>query len=156
MMHCLCGTKKLYQECCGPLLAGLAIAKTPEALMRSRYTAFAEGKMDYIRRTMKGPAAERFNADDDEHTIVKWLGLEVIRSIIQGDRGLVEFKAYYNRNERTHVLHECSEFHCNEGIWFYVDGTDPDLIAPNPRNIAGRNSVCPCRSGKKYKKCCGK
>ncbi|MBP3889326.1 MAG: SEC-C domain-containing protein [Cellulosilyticum sp.] len=30
------------------------------------------------------------------------------------------------------------------------------LRAHNPNVKVGRNDACPCRSGKKYKKCCGK
>ncbi|MCF1613211.1 SEC-C domain-containing protein, partial [Serratia marcescens] len=31
--------------------------------------------------------------------------------------------------------------------WYYIDGTKPQ---------PGRNAMCPCGSGKKYKKCCGR
>ncbi|MCD8542632.1 MAG: hypothetical protein LRY69_04275 [Gammaproteobacteria bacterium] len=37
--------KKKYLECCSVLLSGEASATTPEALMRSRYTAFFTKKM---------------------------------------------------------------------------------------------------------------
>ena len=28
------------------------------------------------------------------------------------------------------------------------------VLPVTPRNKLGRNEICPCRSGKKYKKCC--
>jgi uncharacterized protein YecA (UPF0149 family) len=40
-------------------------------------------------------------------------------------------------------------------------GQEPDIILPKPTRFvhaqpeAGRNDLCPCGSGKKYKKCCG-
>ena len=38
---CPCGSLLAYAVCCGPLLTGERHAETAEALMRSRYTAFA-------------------------------------------------------------------------------------------------------------------
>ncbi|WP_280273702.1 YchJ family metal-binding protein, partial [Nocardia wallacei] len=35
-------------DCCGPRLDGTRPAPTAEALMRSRYTAFAVGDVDYL------------------------------------------------------------------------------------------------------------
>ncbi|UNB77983.1 SEC-C domain-containing protein [Escherichia coli] len=32
------------------------------------------------------------------------------------------------------------------GQWYYIDGTRPQIC---------RNDPCPCGSGKKFKKCCG-
>ena len=57
-----------------------------------------------------------------------------------------------------------------ENDWYYTIEVDPDqpeditelerLLNPPQPNIsdkkAGRNDPCPCRSSKKYKKCCGK
>ena len=46
---CPCGTGESYDDCCGPLLANVAQAATPEQLMRSRYTAFVTGDADHLR-----------------------------------------------------------------------------------------------------------
>jgi len=57
-----------------------------------------------------------------------------------------------------------------ENSWQYIMGSEPDkpedvsdlerLLNPPKTKIAekkaGRNDPCPCGSGKKYKKCCGK
>ena len=40
---CPCGSGRAFDECCGPFLSGAAAAPTPEALMRSRYAAYALG-----------------------------------------------------------------------------------------------------------------
>jgi len=38
----------------------------------------------------------------------------------------------------------------------FVKQAQPKQAGPNPLHWVGRNSPCPCGSGKKYKKCCGK
>jgi SWIM/SEC-C metal-binding protein len=59
---------------------------------------------------------------------------------------------------------------CEEHGWRYIIGLEPDkpedisdierlLHPPKPKLVGtkiGRNEPCPCGSGKKYKKCCGK
>lgn len=44
---CLCGSAAPYEQCCAPYHAGEP-APTALALMRSRYCAYAMGKVDYI------------------------------------------------------------------------------------------------------------
>jgi preprotein translocase subunit SecA len=45
-------------------------------------------------------------------------------------------------------------------MFFPEEGEEEDLEALRPEpaqsNKPGRNDPCPCGSGKKYKKCCGK
>ena len=48
---CPCGSGDLYAACCGPLHDGVRQAETPEQLMRSRYSAYAKGRGDYVFRT---------------------------------------------------------------------------------------------------------
>ena len=48
---CPCGSGRTFDECCGPFLSGAAAALTPEALMRSRYTAYAVGDDAYVLAT---------------------------------------------------------------------------------------------------------
>ena len=59
---------------------------------------------------------------------------------------------------------------CNQNGWKVIIGLEPDqpedisdverLLNPQEpikaRAIVGRNAPCPCGSGLKYKKCCGK
>ncbi|MGN1324764.1 MAG: SEC-C metal-binding domain-containing protein, partial [Candidatus Spyradenecus sp.] len=53
--------------------------------------------------------------------------------------------------------HERSLFKRVDGQWKFIDG---ELVKPKPivneQPRPGRNDPCPCGSGKKYKKCCGK
>ena len=67
---------------------------------------------------------------------------------------MVEFIAT-GRVENTAVtLHEISRFQKEDDQWLYVDGD----IHPSKKaaNGVGRNSPCPCGSGKKFKKCCNR
>ncbi|MEP6191186.1 MAG: YchJ family metal-binding protein, partial [Marinobacter sp.] len=50
LARCPCGFTLAYEQCCQPLHRGEAAA-TPEALMRSRYSAFVVGQADYLLAT---------------------------------------------------------------------------------------------------------
>src|SRR5688572_26847014 len=95
MALCPCGLMKPYLECCAPFIEGKAIAETPEALMRSRYTAYTKANIDYIKQTMRGAALEDFDEDEAREwaTTVSWLGLHVLHSKTHKERGSVEFIA---------------------------------------------------------------
>ena len=75
----------------------------------------------------------------------------------QDDEGLVEFIARYSVNGTDFEHHERSYFQRIDGEWKFIDG---ELVKPEPivreSPKVGRNDPCPCGSGKKYKKCCGK
>ncbi len=84
MTNCPCCSGLSYDECCAPLIQQQTPAKTPEQLMRSRYTAYNQANINYIANTMRGKAALGFNpvASKQWATEVKWLGLTVLRSFI--------------------------------------------------------------------------
>src|ERR1041385_6225975 len=56
---CPCCSKLRYQECCRPLHRAEAMAATPEALMRSRYAAFALGLGAYLVDTLSAAHPDR-------------------------------------------------------------------------------------------------
>lgn len=118
---CPCGHKKTYAQCCGLYHAG-EIAPTAEALMRSRYSAFALRLDAYLLATWHSttrPAS--LSLADDEQT--RWIGLEIKRhENAETDRAIVEFVARYKIGGRAHRLHETSRFVRESGRWFYVDG----------------------------------
>lgn len=123
--RCPCGSKKPYLTCCGLYVEQQQIPKTPEALMRSRYTAYARNNIDYISATMLDRAAQNFDKEDAKNWTaqVQWLRLKVLRSSVDkqnSHRGYVEFKAYYSWQNKEYCLHEHSEFLFEEGRWFYV------------------------------------
>ncbi len=119
---CYCGSDQEYKNCCEPYLSGKQKAPTPEALMRSRYTAFAKRKFAYLSKTIKGPAAKEFDisAARRDAPLIKWLKLEVLRAEETGDQGLVEFNAHFRFQGKVSMMHEVSRFEKMDGEWFYV------------------------------------
>ncbi|MBT8492606.1 MAG: SEC-C domain-containing protein, partial [Deltaproteobacteria bacterium] len=69
---------------------------------------------------------------------------------------IVEFIARYKARGADLHHHERSTFAQQDGEWFYRDGqiVKPKTVVKDSPKV-GRNSPCPCGSGKKYKKCCG-
>jgi SEC-C motif-containing protein len=149
---CPCGTKKSYHKCCGIFHNGSQNPLSAEELMRSRYSAYALKNLTYIKNTMTGKAALGFSLPEAERhqNYGSWLGLDVMNSLNDKknpDHAFVEFRALHNFKGTMSVLHELSEFTRIEGCWFYIDGETKK---------GSRNDLCPCQSGKKFKKCHGK
>ena len=127
--------------------------------MRSRYTAYVRGNIDHVvathdpatRATVDVAAITRWSRDS------AWLGLEILDTRGGGpddDTGIVEFIARGATLGTPFAQRERSRFRRVEGAWKYVDGVAagvPTTVAATP----GRNEVCPCGSGKKYKRCHG-
>ena len=129
--RCPCLSGETYGACCGRFHAGLAgsgpdavRAPTAEALMRSRYAAFAVGDADYLLATWH-PSTRPAELDLDDD--VTWRRLDVGATSAGGplDRtGVVEFVAHFRSAETRErgSLHEVSSFVREGGRWFYVDG----------------------------------
>jgi SEC-C motif-containing protein len=156
MSHCPCGSSLAFDDCCGPILAGTPAA-TPEALIRSRYSAFVLGKLDHVERTHAPEIRGDFNRAEAERTIteVEWLGLEVRNAREDGDNGSVEFAIRFRRNEQDLSQYEVADFRRIDGQWFYAGGKTSASHPPRHVVKTGRNDPCHCGSGKKFKKCCG-
>ncbi len=123
-MECPCGSAQDLADCCGQWHAGLAaglFAPTPEALMRSRYSAYVLGLIDYLVATWHPSTAP----GDLELQPIKWLGLEVRHAQATGDAGVVEFVARCKVNGRAERMHELSRFVREQGRWYYIDGHTP-------------------------------
>lgn len=94
--------------------------------MRSRYTAFVEGREDYLLATWH-TSTRPASLDPDPGQ--RWLGLSV-RAIERGGErdteGRVEFVARSRVRGRGVRLHERSRFQREDGCWVYVDGEFPD------------------------------
>ncbi|MFZ2315813.1 MAG: YchJ family protein [Gammaproteobacteria bacterium] len=158
MKPCACGSKKDYADCCQPFIDGTKLPSTPEALMRSRYTAYTQRNIDYIAKTMASPASDGFNAEEAKAWAeqCEWLKLEVIEASYNQLTGFVEFIAHFNHHQQRQMIHEKSEFHLINSKWVYVNGTNPQIKRSPQVKQLGRNEPCLCGSGKKYKTCCGK
>ncbi len=119
--ECPCGSGEVFVRCCRPLHAGERLAATAEELMRSRYSAYAVGDLDYVWRTWHPRTRPEVLTSSDE----VWTGLEILDTVAgqHGDeQGQVEFRAHYHRNRRSGTLHERSHFAVRARRWFYVDG----------------------------------
>jgi len=124
---CPCGSSAPYAACCGPLHNGSRQAPTAEALMRSRYAAFARGVVPYLVETLH-PSRR----SPDEHRLVKrslrqtrWTGLTILAveggSLLE-TTGVVEFEARYEANGVRGVMRERSRFVRDQGAWRYLEG----------------------------------
>ena len=158
--NCPCGSGLTYDNCCGPYISSAAKPATAEALMRSRYTAYATKAIDYIVETC---------LRDDEHGIdiestkrwsekSTWLGLKILKTEKGGpadEEGMVEFKATFVMDGLREDHHEKASFIKKDGVWLFAEGeVIPETIVREGPKV-GRNDPCPCGSGKKCKKCCG-
>ena len=147
---CLCGSERLYHSCCGRYIEGYEAAPTPEALMRSRYTAFARQEFSYLLKTWH-PKTRPEELGGDKSS--QWLGLTIKASKLDGREGKVEFVAQLVYDRKLETLHELSNFAKVDGVWLYVDG-EFKHEKHRIRNIS-KNEACPCGSGKKFKRCHG-
>jgi SEC-C motif-containing protein len=89
--------------------------------MRSRYSAYVLGLIDYLLATWHASTAP----GELELAPLKWLGLELLHVQQSGDAGVVEFVARYKENGRAQRLHEISRFVREQGRWYYIDGQTP-------------------------------
>ena len=121
-MNCPCCSGKTYEDCCQPYHIGKAHAPTAEALMRSRFSAFAVPNGKYLMETTL-PGKRKFHNTEDLQEwgeINTWTKLEIIRTPALNQ---VEFKAYYTDSEGLPQLHhEHSIFQLMHGRWYYVSG----------------------------------
>ena len=152
---CPCGTGKSRGECCGPYLNGHAHAPTAEALMRSRFVAYCDENRGYLLSSWHPDTRPVDLTFEDDG--LRWTRLEVVHTeagASTDQAGVVEFKAHYRSGRKVGLLHERSRFARKDTHWVYVDG-DLSPQAVTGRKV-GRNEPCPCGSGKKYKRCCGR
>ena len=160
MNSCPCGSGNDYAACCEPIITGKKTAETAEELMRARYTAHVKVDVDFIYNTTHPDFRKDYDhkgtktwAENSE-----WHGLEIVGTTAGGlddDEGEVEFIARYRDKDGLRNYHECGQFKRKRKKWLFTDG---NMVKSQPISVTkvGRNDPCPCGSGKKYKKCCGK
>lgn len=121
---CICGSGKPFRQCCGRFLSGRQQPRTPEQLMRSRYAAYALGDHgDYLLRTWFPATAKGLTVESLCRRSCDWTRLEILRKSLDGNRGTVEFNAWFRRQGgEEEVLHEKSVFQRVNGRWLYVGG----------------------------------
>ncbi|MCB9875985.1 MAG: YchJ family protein [Planctomycetes bacterium] len=161
-MQCPCTSGSDYASCCEPIITQQRQAKTAEELMRSRYSAYALGHVDWIVDSQSPDGRQFVDRDATEQWSKKaqWHRMEVLETQQGGEddtEGFVSFKAYYTMGGEDITHHEVASFRKEDGVWYFVDGVE---VKPRPfkrtERKVGPNEPCSCGSGKKFKKCCGK
>jgi SEC-C motif-containing protein len=116
---CPCGSGIKYKKCCGVFHKGV-IAKTALELMKSRYTAFAIGKIDYIIKT------STFQKDFDDlksfSNSCKFKKLEILEFLDGSREAYVIFRATIFCDTQDNSFTEKSRFIKENGKWYYESG----------------------------------
>lgn len=121
MTNCFCNSTLSFENCCQPFLKGLNKPKTAEALMRSRYSAYATQNADYLVATthLSTRKFHKKSAILEWSKSNQWLKLEVVIAT----ETTVTFKAYYlDHHLKAQMHHEHSRFIFENDTWYYVDG----------------------------------
>lgn len=155
---CPCGSELAFSKCCEPYLSGSKKVPTAEALLRSRYTAFVTGNVDYILETHHPETRDQIKREEveDWSKNSEWKGLKIIhveRGGSKDEDGIIDFVAGYIQAGRGVEHREKSEFRKHAGAWYFYDVYKQKPIRHDEPQT-GRNDPCPCGSGKKFKKCC--
>jgi SEC-C motif domain protein len=126
---CPCHSGVPYGDCCQPFHKGEREAPTPEALMRSRYSAYATGQVDYLMRTLHPDHEERKLPDDVIRSMIqstcrtyRYTGLHIEEASSEGDRGSVAFVAKVFEKGVDRSFREVSIFGRSDGGWRYLSG----------------------------------
>ena len=157
---CPCGSGTELTSCCLPFIQGKKKAVAAEDLLRSRYTAFTRGDIDFILSTHHTRTRSEVKREEieDWSKSSKWIGLKIVQKEAgqsSDNQGTIVFCAQYAADGKTHDHWEQSFFEKEDGEWRFLDAKG---IQVGPYRRAepktGRNDPCPCGSGKKFKKCC--
>jgi SEC-C motif-containing protein len=125
-MTCPCNPNNTYKTCCFIAHNDIKAVKTAYQLMRSRYSAFVMGNIDYLQRShhsSKRPGKKEARDIEQWSKSVAWMRLEILKTtdgLENEHQGTVEFKAYYVENTNEEVIHEHSRFGLENGHWVYI------------------------------------
>lgn len=142
---CPCGSGKSFNDCCEKFINATHYPAKVEQLMRSRYTAYLLKNEDYLLKSWH--ESTRPDSLDLQSDATQWKKLKIIST----SENTVHFVAYFsdaiNNNQRLFYLYEESVFIKNKH-WFYLEGKNLKT------SELTKNMLCPCQSGKKFKRCC--
>jgi SEC-C motif-containing protein len=127
--ECPCHSGLRYGACCKVLHEGQREADTPQALMRSRYSAFALGLGAYLVRTLTADHPDRADGDDEAARALaqaregqRFLGLTILEEQTEGTLGVVVFRARIFSKGVDQSFTERSRFRREGGAWRYEGG----------------------------------
>lgn len=131
--RCPCKSGRKYKRCCRPWHQGRP-APDPESLMRSRFSAYALGMVDYIVQTTD-PAGPMWQADlatwqaeiRDFCTRTSFRDLQVRSATQDTDAdgavtGTVDFRCVLAVGDEEARVGEISRFTRANGAWLYHSG----------------------------------
>lgn len=124
---CPCESRKTYGACCQICHQGKA--PTALALMRSRYSAYALGLVDYIIRTTHPLNREAAKSLDERKKEIEqfckttvFKGLKIL-DVQEGDtKSTVTFTAFMSQAGKDFSFTEKSTFEKVLGNWLYLSG----------------------------------
>ena len=132
---CPCGSLKKYKKCCKIFHDDIKNPSNALELMKSRFSAFAFLKSDYIIKTTHQKNCDfstnisSWKADIElfsKNTIFE--KLDILDFTDNEFESFVTFKASLFQNEEDVSFIEKSRFLKNNNIWLYVDGEFLDTI----------------------------
>ena len=124
--RCPCQSGDTFGACCGRFLngQGTAFPPTAEALMRSRFTAFATGDAGYLLHTWHpGNRPGELELDPEQ----LWYRLDILETRQGGPldlSGVVRFRAHYRHQGVRESFTETSSFVRIGKQWLYVAALD--------------------------------
>jgi len=144
---CHCKSNRLFSQCCEPYISVKEVPHTALALMKSRYSAYCLGDVNYLQAT----TYDHTWTDEELKYIQDWADKSIWQhlDIVDFNEEMVAFKAYYIFEGKQHIHHEKSTFLKVNDMWKYVDG---EVYEDKVEFL--RNEKCICGSGQKYKRCC--
>lgn len=129
---CPCGSGQKLKRCCGPMLDGQP-APTPEACMRSRFSAYVTGHARHLWRSAHEtcPSIQDEAQADYERGILAWcrqcryFDLQILHAPApDGERGEVHFRCRYTVDGQTSDMEEVSSFIRDAAGWRYLGPVD--------------------------------
>lgn len=124
-MDCYCGSLKTYTNCCEKAHKNITEAKTDEALMRSRYSAFVMANGDYLMQSHHAstrPIKEKMAIIKWARS-VEWIKLEILERTKGGAHdaeGTITFQAHFYERGNVDIIYEKSAFIKEDNQWFYL------------------------------------
>lgn len=121
---CYCGNELEYEKCCGLFIKGKKLPETPLETMKSRYSAFVVGAIDYLIESHHPETRHEVSREDIKiwSKKSKWISLKIIKTSeinIFSVEGTVKFEAKYKLKGKTFIHREHSLFKKEGNRWYY-------------------------------------
>ncbi len=145
---CPCQSERPYERCCEPFHENVSEAPDAESLMRSRYSAFALKRVEYLLKTLHpdhpdraAPEAAVLASLRRSATEHRYMGLEILDRAAPDEAGIarVLFLAKVFLKGRDVSFVECSDF-TRDGVgWRYLAGVG--MVASRLRDELPRITI---------------